>query len=75
MPPELSTSLDENVEALKNELSDGATLRSRFRFGPDLCYSGALVFIDGMTDSLFISEAILRPIVSWRTCDELPGPI
>ncbi|NLT40971.1 MAG: spore germination protein [Clostridiales bacterium] len=73
MPPELSTSLDENVEALKNELSDGSDVKvHRFRFGPDLCYSGALVFIDGMTDSLFISEAILRPIVSWRTCDELP---
>jgi spore germination protein KA len=37
-----------------------------FRFGPDGKFTGTLAFIDGLVDNPTLTEAILRPIMSWR---------
>ncbi|MEA4919402.1 MAG: spore germination protein [Clostridiaceae bacterium] len=45
-----------------------------FRYGANGGCQGALIFIDGMVDRLFITESILRPMTSWQPDEkELPS--
>ncbi|MEM5770941.1 MAG: spore germination protein, partial [Bacillota bacterium] len=41
-----------------------------FRFGSDNSMAGALVFIDGMVDKSTLTNAILRPLRTWRIKDD-----
>ena len=58
--------LDENLNKMQEILhnSDDIVLH-RFRFGRGQGIDGALMFIDGLVNSSFISEAIMRPLVNF----------
>ncbi|MEA5016410.1 MAG: spore germination protein [Candidatus Limiplasma sp.] len=69
-PPELSKKLQENIDSLKGSLGDGNDVKEHlFRFGSDQGLSGALVFIDGLVNNATLTDAILRPLQSWRPKD------
>lgn len=58
--------LSKNLDCLKEMLSGSSDLKVHsFRFGPDGKFAGALAFIDGLVDNSTLTEAILRPIMSW----------
>ena len=59
--------LSKNLDSLKEMLSDSSDLKVHpFRFGPDEKFTGVLAFIDGLVDNPTLTNAILRPIMSWR---------
>ena len=62
----LQKQLKENLNCLQKLLGESSDVKTHsFRFGPDESLSGALVFIDGLVNSTFQTEAILRPAKSW----------
>jgi spore germination protein KA len=66
-------SLDENLNRLMDFLGVSSDVKvRRFRFGPKADMDGALVFIDGLVDSGFITDAILKPVVGWQSRGENP---
>jgi spore germination protein KA len=63
----LNKKLQKNLDNLKDVLGDSNDLKIHsFRFGPDNAHAGALVFIDGLVDNSTLTDAILRPVMSWR---------
>lgn len=67
-PPKVNHTLQENIKTLKAALGDAQDLKVHpFRFGPGNVFSGALVFIDGMVNNVTLTDAVLRPLNSWRT--------
>lgn len=65
--PEISESLSKNLEELKQLLGNDSDLKVHFfRFGENGCFSGVLVYFDGLVNGSVISDSILRPIVSWK---------
>lgn len=70
----LDTDLDKNLKSLEALLCNSSdVVAHRFRFGPGGCLRGALVFIDGLAGSATLSDAILRPLLSWPVqADALP---
>lgn len=66
-PAPLQQKLQANIQALKGSLGDGSDVKVHpFRFGPEHELSGALLFIDGLVDNPTLTDAILRPLQSWR---------
>ena len=60
----------QSLDAVKETLGNSSDVKIHmFRFGPEKCFSGAMVFIDGLVSSTAISESVLRPIVNWRPGD------
>ncbi len=65
--PKIKKQLSNNLDCLKEMLSGSSDLKIHpFRFGPDGKFTGTLAFIDGLVDNPTLTEAILRPIMSWR---------
>ncbi len=63
----VAESLEENLSSLKNILSNSTDIKiHKFCFGPNRCFSGALVFIDGLVDNRTLTQAILWPLMSWQ---------
>jgi Bacillus/Clostridium GerA spore germination protein. len=61
--PELSGDLMKNMERLKTELGESADLKvHEFIFGANDEYSAALFYIDGLVDTMMITEGILKPL-------------
>jgi len=75
-PTKIQKNLSLNVDLLKTALGNSNDVKVRpFRFGPGGNLNGILMFIDGLVDGSFITEAIVRPLVNWRVADEpLPSP-
>ncbi|MDR1132455.1 MAG: spore germination protein, partial [Oscillospiraceae bacterium] len=66
-PAELGRRLRKNLAALESALNGSEDFRVRsFRFGTNGAYTGALIFIDGLTDNSALTEAILRPLAAWQ---------
>lgn len=62
----IKTTLDENLTNLRSALSESTDLKIHsIRFGQKNEFSGAVVFIDGLTDSLIMTNAILSPLKNW----------
>jgi spore germination protein KA len=65
--PKIKKQLSKNLDCLKEMLSGSSDLKIHpFRFGTDGEFTGTLAFIDGLVDNPTLTEAILRPIMSWR---------
>lgn len=65
--------LNENLDDLKEMLADSSDVKVHvFRLGPDQQLTGAIAFIDGLVNNSILTDAILRPIRSWRYEDEMP---
>ncbi len=68
----IKTRLQKSLDSLKDSLGNSCDVKTHsFKFGPEKCFSGAIVFIDGLVSSSSITESILRPIVSWQPTGEL----
>lgn len=62
----LEAELAKNLDALKEIFGNASDLKIHgFRFGPEARLSGALIFIDGLVNSLLLTEAVLRPLKDW----------
>ena len=67
---DVSKKLQKNLDSLRTMFGNSPDLTvHRFRFGPDNRLSGAMIYIDGMVNSLILTEAILRPLTDWRPQD------
>lgn len=65
--PEIKESLSKNLEELKQLLGNDSDLKIHFfRFGENGCFSGVLVYFDGLVNSSFLADSILRPIINWK---------
>lgn len=63
---EIRERLEENLDSLKAAMGDSSDLKMHlFRIGPDGSLRGALAFIDGLEDAQLVTDAILRPLMSW----------
>lgn len=70
---EFKKQLQENLNSVKELLGNSNDVKVHpFRFGPDSNLKGALVFIDGLVDNSTLTEAILRPVISWRHAGNRP---
>lgn len=70
-PREIKKQLRENLKSLKIMMGDSDDLKVHpLRFGPDGALAGALVFIDGLVDQPVLTDAILRPVMSWQPEDD-----
>ena len=75
-PAGLEPELAKNLDELKKTFGDTSDLKIHgFRFGPEARISGALIFIDGLVNSLLLTEAVLRPLKDWTPGEgeELPS--
>lgn len=70
-PAGLESELAKNLDALKKIFGDSSDLKIHgLRFGPEEQLSGALVFVDGLVNSLFLTEAVLHPLKDWSGAGE-----
>jgi len=73
-PEEISTTLEENLNAAKKQFGNSSDFKiHRFRFGPDDRFSGALLYIDGLTDNATLTDAVLRPLSNWVPDEKSPS--
>ncbi len=73
-PPALHRDLNKNLQSIRQILGKSNDVKiHEFRFGKEGEYGGALVFIDGLVNSGFITEGILKPVLSFRLLDSLPA--
>lgn len=67
----IKTRLQKSLDSIMDSLGNSCDVKAHtFKFGPEKCFSGAIVFIDGLVSSSTITESILRPIVSWQPMGE-----
>ncbi|HPT89014.1 MAG TPA: spore germination protein [Bacilli bacterium] len=63
----LSNNLRDNIHNIQSIFGNSADIVIRnFTFGKDSSYEGALVFVDGLVDNIFISRSILSPLSDWK---------
>ncbi|WP_326974618.1 spore germination protein [Caproicibacter sp. BJN0012] len=63
----LQERLSENLSKLKAAMGNSNDFKVHsFRFGSDGSLLGALIFIDGLVDTKFMTNAILRPLMNQR---------
>lgn len=61
---DLSLKLKDNLQNLETKMKGSTDFKVHsFRIGD---YSGAVVFIDGLTDNLLLTNAVLRPLKEWQ---------
>jgi len=66
----LKKDLDKNIDAIKQTLGDSADIKLHdFCFGTDNKL-GALLYVDGLVDSEYLTNAIMRPLM--ETCAKTP---
>ncbi|WP_406542423.1 spore germination protein [Clostridium ljungdahlii] len=62
--PKLSTSLEDNLNVLKNILGSSSDIIYReFSFGSKLQINAAIIFLDGMTEKATINKLIIKPFM------------
>ncbi|OAA92884.1 spore germination protein [Clostridium coskatii] len=62
--PKLSTSLEDNLNVLKNILGSSSDIIYRkFSFGSKLQINAAIIFLEGMTEKATINELIIKPFM------------
>ncbi len=62
--PKISTSLEDNLNVLKNILGSSSDIIYRqFSFGSKLQINAAVVFLEGMTEKATINELIIKPFM------------
>ncbi len=67
---EIKEKLQESLKTLKAALGNSNDVNVHpFRLGTEEGRTGAIVFIDGLVSNSILTEAVLRPLKSWR----LPG--
>jgi spore germination protein KA len=60
--------LQANLDELKTTMGYSDDLKAHsFQFGKDAAFTGALVFIDGLTDKTILMDAVLRPLTNWQS--------
>ena len=63
----ISKNLEENLDFIKSAIGESQDLKiHEFAFGEHSQFLGALVYIDGLVNTIQITESILKPIVSNR---------
>ncbi len=71
--PEIALSLEESLSDLRRILGDDSDLIvHRFRFGPNESFDAALLYYDGLVNQEVVTDALLRPVLDWRTPDPAP---
>jgi len=60
----LTSSLDENIDVLRNALGEGPDIIIRkFSFGQEPRYDAAVIFVDGMVNKTIINDSIIKPLM------------
>lgn len=68
--PNIAESLAESLGYMKGSLGEESDIRIReFCIGPNDEYKVALIFIDGMADTAFITDAIMKPLMHLERYD------
>ncbi len=72
-PAEINVSIDENINTAKQLFGNSTDFKvHRFRFGPSERYSGAILFFDGLTDNVTLTQSILQPVNDWVPDEKTP---
>jgi spore germination protein KA len=62
----VSEKLSDNLDFIKSQLGDSGDVKvHEFRFGENYEFGGALIFIDGLVNMDYITQGIMRPIISF----------
>jgi len=69
----LSKRLADNIKAIKNEMGDsGDVVIRELIIGGDLNIDGALIFIDGLINSIIVNDSIIHPLIAHARYNNLP---
>lgn len=62
----VSEKLSDNLDFIKSQLGGSGDVKvHEFRFGENYEFGGALIFIDGLVNMDYITQGIMRPIISF----------
>ena len=62
----ISEKLSDNLDFIKSQLGGSGDVKvHEFRFGENYEFGGALIFIDGLVNMDYITQGIMRPIISF----------
>lgn len=60
----LTTNLKQNIDKLKQSFNNGHDIKThKIKFGKNKTFEAELIYIDGLADSQFISNSILRALI------------
>jgi len=72
----LSKSLQNNLSLIKEIFGESSDFKTRrFKIGADKSVDGAIVFIDGLVDSMLLSQSILKPLIGQACAGQNGGEI